>query len=219
MRVWIIGSGVGMRILSRTPRGQVVRLVRWRSMHPQSIEQPVFGGSETIRSRFFLGILLIRRVKATVQFFDERIGTEEMMKMLNDKSFHRVPEMIRALVPACVSLQIPVKMGMKLVAQTAALFWSVEHVFCNFEVGISSCLSSLIVALFLSQWLRSIERDGMEGLTNQEAKIVSLLRDLLFEADPDADSRQPMSALLLTVWADQFDGVNVWGSTVPMVRC
>jgi hypothetical protein len=24
---------------------------------------------------------------------------------------------------------------MKLVAQTAALFWSVEHVFCNFEVG------------------------------------------------------------------------------------
>jgi hypothetical protein len=160
-------------------------------------------------------MLLIRRVKATVQFFDEKIGTEEMIKMLNDKSFHRVPEMIRALVPACVSLQIPVKMGMKLVAQTAALFWSVEHVFCNFEVGISYRLSSLIIALFLSQWLRSIERDGMEGLTNQEAKIVSLLRDLLFEADPDADSRQPMSALLLTVWADQFDGVNVWGSTIP----
>ena len=58
------------------------------------------------------------------------------MKMLNDTSFRRVPEMIRALVPACVSLQIPVKMGMKLVAQTAALFWSVEHVFCAFEVGI-----------------------------------------------------------------------------------
>jgi hypothetical protein len=164
-------------------------------------------------------MLLIRRVKATVQFFDERIGTEEMMKMLNDKSFHRMPEMIRALVPACVSLQIPVKMGMKLVAQTAALFWSVEHVFCNFEVGIAFRLSGLIVALFLSQWLRSIERDGVEGLTNQEAKIVSLLRDLLFEADPDADSGQPMSALLLTVWADQFDGVNVWGSSVPLLRC
>jgi hypothetical protein len=152
-------------------------------------------------------------VKATVQFFDERIGSEEMIKMLNDKSFRRVPEMIRALVPACVSLQIPVKMGMKLVAQTAALFWSVEHVFCNFEVGISIQFFALTTALFLSQWLRSIERDGMEGLTNEEAKIVVLLKDLLFEADPDADSRQPMSALLLTVWADQFDGVNVWGST------
>lgn len=43
--------------------------------------------------------------------------------------------MIRALVPACISFQIPVKLGVKLVAQTAALFWSVEHVFCNFEVG------------------------------------------------------------------------------------
>lgn len=53
--------------------------------------------------------------------------------MLNDESFHRAPEMIRALVPACVSFKILVKMRMK---QTTALFWSVEHVFCNFEVGI-----------------------------------------------------------------------------------
>lgn len=71
-----------------------------------------------------------------MQFCDERVSSDEMMKLLNDEPFHRVPEMIRALVPACVSLQIPVKMGMKLVAQTAALFWSVDHVFCNFEVGI-----------------------------------------------------------------------------------
>jgi hypothetical protein len=55
--------------------------------------------------------------------------------MLNDESFQRVPEMIRVLVPACVSLQISVKMGRKSVTQTAALYWSVEHVFCNFEVG------------------------------------------------------------------------------------
>jgi hypothetical protein len=188
-----------------------------------------------------------------------------MLRTLNDSTFIRKPEMIRALVPACVSLQIPVKMGMKLVAQTAALFWSVDHVFCNFEVGMDSlesleidlpvaiifgvfpsCISPplslyipslphnpsvllstfpefisssprpvLISVLFLSQWLRSIERDGTLGLTTDEAKIVSLLRDLLFEADPDADAREPMSALLLTVWADQFDGVNVWGSRSP----
>jgi hypothetical protein len=75
----------------------------------------------------------------------------------------------------------------------------------------------LTVALFLSQWLRSIEREGTAGLTTEEAKIVSLLRDLLFEADPDADTREPMSALLLTVWADQFDGVNVWGSMHPFI--
>ena len=74
-------------------------------------------------------------MKATVQFSDERVSSEEMLRTLNDPTFFRKPEMIRALVPACVSLQIPVKMGMKLVAQTAALFWSVDHVFCNFEVG------------------------------------------------------------------------------------
>jgi hypothetical protein len=76
-------------------------------------------------------------VKATVQFFDERVSSEEIIKMLNDKSFHREPEIIRALVSACVSLQIFVKLGMKLVSQTAYLFWSLEHVLCNFEVGMS----------------------------------------------------------------------------------
>ena len=51
-------------------------------------------------------------------------------------------------------------------------------------------------------------------MTLDEARIVSLLKDLLHEADPDADTRDPMSSILLTVWADQFDGVNVWGSMV-----
>jgi hypothetical protein len=70
-----------------------------------------------------------------------------------------------------------------------------------------------MVALFLSQWLRSIERDEMAVLNTEEARIVSLLRDLLLEADLDVDTRHPMSALLLMVWADQFDGVTVVGST------
>jgi len=43
--------------------------------------------------------------------------------------------MIFALVPAVVSFQIPVKLGVKLVARTAALFWSIDNVFSNFEVG------------------------------------------------------------------------------------
>ena len=135
--------------------------------------------------------------------------------MLKDPTFERNPDMIRALVPACVSLQIPVKMGVKLVAQTAALFWSVEHVFCNFEVGMPASHSGLTVALFLIQWLYSVEQDGIGGLTNEESRVLSLLGDLLHEADPDADSQLPMSALLLVVWADQFDGVNVWGSLAP----
>lgn len=56
----------------------------------------------------------------------------------------------------------------------------------------------------------------MAGLNNDEVRIISLLRDLLFEADPEADTRHPMSALLLLVLTDQFDGVNVCGSIYPL---
>jgi hypothetical protein len=73
-------------------------------------------------------------------------------------------------------------------------------------------LVSSYLALFLSQWLRSIERDSAASLTPDEARIVSLLKDLVHEAEPGADPRDPMSARLLSIWADQFDGVNVWGS-------
>jgi hypothetical protein len=73
----------------------------------------------------------------------------------------------------------------------------------------------LMEALFLAQWLYSVERYGMGKLTIEEGRVLSLLGDLLHEADPDAEAQQPMSARLLIVWADQFDGVNVWGSTHP----
>lgn len=151
------------------------------------------------------------RVNAAVQFFDERGSSAEMIKILNDTSFRREPEMILALVPACVSLQITAKFGLKLVAQAAASFCSVEHVFCNFVVGMDSLIRSDL-GLFLSQWLRSIERDGLTCLAADEAKIISLIRDLLLAVDSDADTREPMSVLLLTILADQFEKANVWGS-------
>ena len=73
------------------------------------------------------------RIKAKLRV-SEKDCVEEIVKTLNEDKFERKPEMIRALIPACVSFQIPVKLGVKLVAQTAALFWSVEHVLSNFEV-------------------------------------------------------------------------------------
>lgn len=55
---------------------------------------------------------------------------------LEEETFVRGKEMMKALIPAVQSLQISVKFGIKLLAQTAALYWSVEHMFCNFDVGI-----------------------------------------------------------------------------------
>ena len=124
--------------------------------------------------------------------------------------------MIRALVPACISFQIPVKLGVKLVAQTAALFWSVEHVFCNFEVGNVILRGNLSVALFLLQWLTTVERDGLINISEEDRKIFTLLRDLVLEADPEGDDTQEISTRFLFVKAYQFNGVNVWGGTTPM---
>lgn len=82
------------------------------------------------------------RIKSTIQFFDEQVSSEEILKMLNDSSFRRAPEMIRALLPACISLQIAIRMGMKVGAETVSLFWSVEHILCNFEAGIYPLVST-----------------------------------------------------------------------------
>jgi hypothetical protein len=69
-------------------------------------------------------------------FNGEQASSDEIMRTLDDDMSPRGPEFLQALVPACQSLQISVKLGIKLLAQTAALFWSVEHMFCNFDVGI-----------------------------------------------------------------------------------
>jgi hypothetical protein len=73
---------------------------------------------------------------------------DEILRSLNRENIERRPEMIHALVPAVVSFQIPVKLGVKLVARTAPLFWSIDNVFSNFEVGNSRSPILLICSSF-----------------------------------------------------------------------
>jgi predicted Rossmann-fold nucleotide-binding protein len=69
--------------------------------------------------------------------FEGGKGTmDEIVKAMDMDSLPRGQDLLRALIPACEFLQISMKLGAKLLAQTAALFWSVEHMFYNFEVGI-----------------------------------------------------------------------------------
>jgi hypothetical protein len=44
---------------------------------------------------------------------------------------------------------------------------------------------------------------------------MSLLRNLVFEANPGTESQQPLSSRLLTAWAGRFDRNNVWKSIFP----
>lgn len=77
------------------------------------------------------------RVKSLIEFSACRVGMDLFLKTVGEDTFVRDKEMMKALIPAAQSLQISVKFGIKLLAQTAALYWSVEHMFCNFDVGMS----------------------------------------------------------------------------------
>jgi len=59
-----------------------------------------------------------------------------MAEYVSGTGWVRNREMMRAVMPASLQLQIPIKMGIKLVARTAALIKSVEHGLCATESGI-----------------------------------------------------------------------------------
>jgi hypothetical protein len=79
---------------------------------------------------------------------NEKPCSEEILRMLEEDTISRGPEMIRALISACVSVQMGITLGLKFLAQTAALSWSVDHMFSNFEVGIQRFLFMLTNKLF-----------------------------------------------------------------------
>jgi hypothetical protein len=60
---------------------------------------------------------------------------DEIAELLDQRPQLDSASMSRALVPALHSLQISEKLGLNLLARTAALSWSVEHMICNFDLG------------------------------------------------------------------------------------
>lgn len=73
----------------------------------------------------------------------ERIN-HVMCEEISGRGWERNMDMMRAIMPATLQLQIPIKMGIKLVARTAALIWSVEHVLCATETGTTNTCDALI---------------------------------------------------------------------------
>lgn len=69
----------------------------------------------------------------------------------------------------------------------------------------------------MCDWLRSIENEAVGNtLTPDEQKVVSLVKELLAEADISVAEDEPLSAATLRVWAGTFDDVWVWGCTRPL---
>jgi hypothetical protein len=112
------------------------------SMSPASPHGPMsFNASALYR---MANVRLFRdysRVKASFRFLDVNRIIPVMAEDVSGSGWVRNDDMMRAIMPAILQLQIPIKMGMKLVARTAALIWSVEHALCAMESGISSVKS------------------------------------------------------------------------------
>jgi Fungal specific transcription factor domain len=106
------------------------------SMSPTSPHGPLsFNASAVYR---MANVRLFRdysHVKASFRFLDVERIIPVMAEEVCGSGWFRNQEMMRAVMPATLQLQIPIKMGIKLVARTAALIWSVEHVLAATESG------------------------------------------------------------------------------------
>jgi Fungal specific transcription factor domain len=109
------------------------------SMSPTSPHGPLsFNASAVYR---MANVRLFRdysHVKASFRFLDVERIIPVMAEEVCGSGWFRNQEMMRAVMPATLQLQIPIKMGIKLVARTAALIWSVEHVLAATESGTTS---------------------------------------------------------------------------------
>jgi hypothetical protein len=107
------------------------------SMSPTSPHGPLsFNASALYR---MANVRLFRdysRLKASFRSLDVERIIPVMADHISGTGWIRNQDMMRAIMPAILQLQIPIKMGIKLVARTAALMWSVEHVLCAIESGI-----------------------------------------------------------------------------------
>jgi hypothetical protein len=123
----------------------------------------------------------------------------------------RSPQLCRAVLQTVHTLSIPVRVGVRFVANTRTLKWSVVHSLCNLEC-----------AMFLSQWLNHKSEQTAIGVPvdENEQRLMNLVQSLLDEAfvgdavrrelDPSRRCRK-MAAAVVRLWADTFQSTHVFG--------
>lgn len=129
----------------------------------------------------------------------------------------RHPSLAPSILHAAHALSVPVRLGIKFVAKTQTLSWSVQHSLCNLEC-----------AIFLSKWFEAIGMTiNKEPLTVQEAGLVGMIRSIVLETGffrreafeligRDEDVRglqrqiQHLDTAVATLWAEIFSGTHVF---------
>ena len=124
----------------------------------------------------------------------------------------RSPQLLRAVTHSAYALSIPVKIGLRFVAQTQAIFWSIQHSLCSLEC-----------AVLLSSWLGSIASQQLQlsSLEKNELRVVRYVQSLLEETNFGGPRRQGgpeaevallkrLSAGVVKIWASIFRGPQTW---------
>lgn len=124
-------------------------------------------------------------------------------------AIRRTPKLVRAVLHSAHALSIPVKIGVRLVAQTQTFIWSIQHSLCSLEC-----------AFLLSKWLEALSLPHPDPpVSEDERRLVSLVRTMLDETEfalpPGLRMESPttlkhLSAGVLRVWATIFRGAQTW---------
>ncbi|GAB7349595.1 hypothetical protein MBLNU459_g0284t1 [Dothideomycetes sp. NU459] len=121
----------------------------------------------------------------------------------------RTPKLVRAVLHSAHALSIPVKIGVRLVAQTQTFIWSIQHSLCSCEC-----------AFLLSKWLEALSVPKPEpAVSEDERRIAMLVKTMLDETEFAVPSGlsldspamvRHLSAGVLRVWATIFRGGQTW---------
>lgn len=98
--------------------------------------------------------------------------------------------------------QIPALMGIRWVAKTLAVNWSVEHPLCGFDL-----------MLILSLWLYKLEEEAASAPADEEEQAMLMKLKTIFDDDSVEMYGSRMSAAVARIWGGMVDEVVVWGVT------
>lgn len=124
-------------------------------------------------------------------------------------AIRRTPKLVRAVLHSAHALSIPVKIGIRLVAQTQTFIWSIQHSICSLEC-----------AFLLSKWLEALSQQNPDPpISDDERRIAALVKMMLDETEFPVPSHlamgspemnQHLNAGVLRVWAQIFKGSQTW---------
>lgn len=124
----------------------------------------------------------------------------------------RSPFLDRAVLQCIHALSVPVRSGIKFIARTQTLSWSMQHSLCNLEC-------TFLLNHWLQEIARCIEVFGVQNLRDDERKLLRMiytvireadLTELLNWADDDAEAVRRLAASTARLWVETFGGFHVF---------